>query len=378
MRYISLFSGAGGLEAGEAEPILAVELDAQCRAVLARRFPSTELRGDVKTVDTPPAADVVTGGWPCQDLSVAGKRRGLEGSRSGLFFELIRVAVAARARTIVAENVPNLLRMDGGRVMHRVLHELHGVGFPHIAWRTLDAREFGLPHQRRRVFLVASKDKYVPRALHRPISPFEPSPSRFAAGFYTTAGLQSICYSEGYIPTLKVGSALGISSPPGLFFDGVVRKASATECLQLQGFDPGDFSDVPESARYGMAGNAVAVPVGKFVMDSVMPDQEIEPFVCGHSSIGTAGCSDRGNVVTVDTGPSIPLADNLGSYIDWDDREPLSERAAHGLLDRLTRSGKPCPSALWERLADIAGWDRKRQTPRQSDPDRETPQPALF
>lgn len=91
-------------------------------------------------------ADVVAGGWPCQDISVAGLQEGLRGERSGLFFEMLRIAEEAAAHTLIAENVPHLLRMDNGKAFELAIRSLEDADYPFVSWRTLNAREFGLPH----------------------------------------------------------------------------------------------------------------------------------------------------------------------------------------------------------------------------------------
>jgi DNA (cytosine-5)-methyltransferase 1 len=353
--YISLFSGIGGLEDAQTPPVLACELDEAARELLGRRFPSTELHDDVTTL-APPSAEVVAGGWPCQDISVAGLRRGLAGERSGLFFQLLRVAAEAGARTIVAENVPNLLSLEGGAAFDLVLASLVDSGYEYVAWRTINAREFGLPHERRRVFIIASRDREIALALHRPLpsavrETTQASPG--AAGFYWTGGLQSICYSSGFVPTLKVGSALSIPSPPAVHFDNVVRKATAAEALRLQGFDAAEFTGIDDKHLYRMAGNAVAAPVGHWVFESLGGANPGPVAMTGFGYTAEHGFYE-GDTKRVVSHEEAPLASNLRDVLDLEDREPLSERAAAGLLRRLVRSGKPCPSDLLRLLSEIA------------------------
>ncbi len=356
MDYVSLFSGAGGLEAKGVEPQLCCDIDESAQAVLGHRFRNATIVDDVREVRVK-RTDLVVGGWPCQDISVAGSGAGLEGSRSGLFYELLRVARESKATTIVAENVPNLLSMNSGATMLEVLRSLSDAGFPFVAWRTLNARSFGLPHQRRRVFIVASRDKRVPANLHRPIPRVRVTPKSEVgvAGFYTTAGLQSICYSAGYTPTLKVGSSISIPSPPGLYFGSVVRKATSNECLKLQGFNPRDFRGIPEKDRYRLSGNAVAVPVGRFAVETAVVTGEFEPMTIGHSRITTNGMFIDGMLTEVANVEAGVLAANLADFVDTNNVEQLSPKAASGLLTRLSRSGKPCPEGLRAALANAAG-----------------------
>lgn len=159
MRVLSLFSGVGGfdlaLERAGAEIAAQCEIDKYCRDVLARHF-SAPIITDVKeaspaTVGT--GIDLICGGFPCQDLSVAGRRAGLAGERSGLFFEFARCIEVLRPRWVIIENVPGLLSSNGGRDMGAVLGTLAQLGYGY-AYRVLDAQYAGVPQRRRRVFIV--------------------------------------------------------------------------------------------------------------------------------------------------------------------------------------------------------------------------------
>jgi DNA (cytosine-5)-methyltransferase 1 len=158
----SLFAGIGGFDLGferaGMRAIWNVEREATCRALLSVKFPNATQHCDVRTVGALnlPSVDVLCGGFPCQDLSVAGKRAGLRGARSGLFYEFTRIAYELRPRFVVWENVPGLLSSDQGRDFARVLHELGRIGY-HGAWRVLDAQHFGVAQRRRRVFGVFAR-----------------------------------------------------------------------------------------------------------------------------------------------------------------------------------------------------------------------------
>lgn len=110
-----------------------------------------------------PRIDLLAGGFPCQDLSVAGRRAGLAGDRSGLFFEFARIAETLRPRWVLVENVPGLLSSNGGRDFGVVLGTLADLGYG-VAWRTLDSRFFGVPQRRRRVFILGALADGDPRA----------------------------------------------------------------------------------------------------------------------------------------------------------------------------------------------------------------------
>lgn len=132
-----------------------VEKDKDCNRVLANRFPKIERFSDVTKCGRMPRVDVLCGGFPCQDLSVAGKRAGLAGERSGLWFEFLRIAQVNKPRTIVIENVPGLLSSDEHRDFAIILRGLVECGYC-LAWRVLDAQFYGVAQRRRRVFIVGS------------------------------------------------------------------------------------------------------------------------------------------------------------------------------------------------------------------------------
>ena len=163
---VSLFAGVGGFDLAARnlgmDILAAVEIDPQARGVLALQFPETKLFNDVREVTghelrgTHTGSLILAGGFPCQDLSVAGKRAGLGGERSGLFWEIIRLAEELNPEVILLENVPGLLSSNRGRDMGTVVGALEKCGY-RVGWRVLDAQHFGVPQRRRRVFIVAAR-----------------------------------------------------------------------------------------------------------------------------------------------------------------------------------------------------------------------------
>lgn len=183
MRGGSLFSGIGGFDLGfqraGIEATWQVEIDEKCRSVLARHFPNSKTHADVKQVGsknlTP--VDVVFGGFPCQDLSVAGRRAGLDGDRSGLWFEFRRIISEISPAWVVIENVPGLLSSNGGADFAVVVRGLVELGYG-IAWRVLDSQYFGVAQRRQRVFIVghlgdhrATEILFEPESLQRDSPP---------------------------------------------------------------------------------------------------------------------------------------------------------------------------------------------------------------
>lgn len=159
MKVISCFAGIGGFdlgfEQGGMETVAQIEWDKNCNKVLATHWPGVPRWGDIREVDPAdlPAADVICGGFPCQDLSVAGCRAGLAGERSGLFYEFMRLVAGIRPDWVVIENVPGLLSSNGGRDMGAVVGTLGDIGY-WWAYRSLDAQYFGVAQRRERVFIV--------------------------------------------------------------------------------------------------------------------------------------------------------------------------------------------------------------------------------
>jgi DNA (cytosine-5)-methyltransferase 1 len=184
--FLSVFSGIGGFDLGLERSgwrcAGQIEVDPFCTRVLARHWPGVPRCADVRAVRanqsargarlSPPVVstsaddsvhgaaggigspvDLLCGGFPCQDLSTAGRRAGLSAARSGLFFEFVRLAGELRPRWILLENVPGLFSSNGGRDFALILHTLDQLGYG-VSWRVLDSRYFGVPQRRRRVFLV--------------------------------------------------------------------------------------------------------------------------------------------------------------------------------------------------------------------------------
>ncbi len=355
LRYISVFSGIGGLEHPTTAPLLACEWDRSCQQVLARRYEGVEIRGDVAELLSPPRAEVVAGGWPCQDLSSAGTLGGIRASRSSLFFEMLRVARESGARTLVGENVPNLLTIHKGRDFRIVLDALVAEGFKFVAWRVLNARSFGLPQERRRLFMVASRDREPAAALHARLPEGLPEKqSETASGFYWTAGTRSICFSPGYAPALKIGATDEKGrAPVAVFRDRRVRKLTPAECLRLQGFENLPVAGMSASTILRMAGNAVPAPVGHFVMESVFAETQFDGTMAAFGVIGQSGFWENGLPWVVEHDPT-RLATDLIDFIDRDSRESLSSQAAAGLIVRSVRSGYPMPRELFDVLEDLA------------------------
>lgn len=212
MTFGSLFAGIGGLDLGIEQAGLAckwqVETDRYCLKVLERHWPDVQRYGDVRGCGRHnlEPVDLVCGGFPCQDVSVAGRRKGLAGDRSGLWFEFHRILAELTPRWVVIENVPGLLSSNQGRDFAFILRGLAELGYL-SAWRILDAQYFGVAQRRRRVFIVGHlRDGRAAQVLFEPTcGPRDTPPSREAGArvaSYIVGGFREYC--EG-LPGLRVG-----------------------------------------------------------------------------------------------------------------------------------------------------------------------------
>lgn len=159
MKIGSLFSGIGAMDVAceqhfGARTVWHVERDAYCRSILARHWPDAERHDDVTAVGAAALepVDILIGGPPCVDLSAAGRRRGLHADRSGLFFEMVRIAAELRPALVVIENVPSLLHDWRGTVEGAMA----GAGYG-VTWALMAARHAGAPHLRWRVVLLCRR-----------------------------------------------------------------------------------------------------------------------------------------------------------------------------------------------------------------------------
>jgi DNA (cytosine-5)-methyltransferase 1 len=197
LTYGSLFAGVGGfdmgMEAASYEPVFQVEWDKNCQKILHHHWPTVPKWGDVCDVngaDLPPC-DVLIFGSPCQDLSVAGKRAGLqEGDRSSMFFEAVRIIKEMRdatnsiyPRATIWENVPGALSSNKGADFGVVLSSMADIGAITQEYAVLDAQHFGVPQRRRRIFLVSIFDSSASERCPDPLLPLiQGSRGDFAKG----------------------------------------------------------------------------------------------------------------------------------------------------------------------------------------------------
>ncbi|MDP9916733.1 DNA (cytosine-5)-methyltransferase 1 [Variovorax boronicumulans] len=360
MKVAGLFAGIGGFELGLAESGHAAELLCDIlptsQAVLKHRFPGAELVSDIVDMNALSSdIEIVTAGFPCQDLSQAGNTAGLAGHRSGLIGEVFRLLEKRKkARRpvpwVVVENVPFMLQLGGGDAMRAIIDEFERLKY-RWAYRVVDTNGFGLPQRRERVYLVATTEGNPEdvllsddNPLARPVTDLK----KFAHGFYWTEGRGGLGWAVDAIPTLKNGSTIGIASPPAVLMrSGAIVKPGIRAAEALQGFDA-DWTQAAEtvakpSMRWALVGNAVSVPVPRWIgrqlnnpgsydksRDAAFPETGRAP---------RAARFDGKKRYMVDIGPD-PLglrSDSLEALIGRD-YTLLSRRATSGFLERTRRA----------------------------------------
>jgi DNA (cytosine-5)-methyltransferase 1 len=227
MTYATAFSGVEGsgqgLEAAGFRQLWACEKDKPAASVIRYHYPDLPIYDDIQTIPAGEVAipDILWGSPPCQDLSVAGKRKGLEGQRSGLFYDFITTAdqlVRRGTRFVFMEQVPGLLSSNGGEDFRSVLLAFLDIGAVDVAWRVLDSQWFGVAQRRRRMFFAvdfggecAGEILALAESLRGHPAPIrekgQVAPTLFASGAGTSRTASCATESEFLIP--EVSGTLG-------------------------------------------------------------------------------------------------------------------------------------------------------------------------
>ena len=272
-----LFSGIGGFELGFQRAghrtVLLCENDRYASLVLRRRFADVCVEGDIRNLDNLPIeTEVVTAGFPCQNLSMAGNKEGLEGEKSSIIDCLFRLLDRHRAPWVVIENVCFMLYLKRGMAIASIVDELEDREY-RWAYRVVDSRAFGLPQRRRRVFIVACLTSDPRRVLFADDALCRAWPAPDLArpvGFYWTEGRSGNGLTADAVPPLKAGSTLNIPCPPAVFLpSGRVVTPTIEAVERFQGFPSGWTLSLraqrAERHRWRLVGNAVSVPVAEWI-----------------------------------------------------------------------------------------------------------------
>jgi len=289
VRVASFFSGIGGIDLGLENA--GMEVAFQCeiltfgQQVLKKHWPGVQLEKDITKVTGQdiPTVDVFAGGFPCQDLSLAnqGKRKGLEGSRSGLFYKYAELIEEKHPRWVFIENVPGLLNSAQGGDFRVVLSTLDELGYC-VAWRVLDAKFFGTPQRRRITYIVASLG--TPGAaevlFERGTNPIADSKGNRSRNFTATGNDESLPESNIFsIQHAGIGRRAS-AGPQGKGYrnDGETytldsRGSSDAVCKTDAPFgvrSSSGISKTVDSNRWRACGNAVCVPVIEWIASRIV------------------------------------------------------------------------------------------------------------
>jgi DNA (cytosine-5)-methyltransferase 1 len=274
------------------------EIDAFPSAVLNHYYPDVPNHGDMTRFKEWPDAnlDILVGGTPCQSFSVAGLRKGLDDPRGNLTLVYLAVADNFRPRWLVWENVPGVLSNNRGRVFGAFLWALAELGYG-FAYRVLDAQFFGVPQQRRRIFLVAHLGDwrraaavlFEPESLRRDIEQGKKAKKADCGKPACSSGARGVDAFLGRDITIAIDAsyAKGVGGTsaaerPVVAHGERVRRLMPLEIERLQGF-PDDhtrilFKGKPagDAARYRALGNSMAVPVMRWLGERIHAVEQIQ------------------------------------------------------------------------------------------------------
>lgn len=365
----ALFAGIGGIEAGlhrtGIETRLLCEIDTGAVAVLEERFSGVSIQQDVRTLSPSrlKGVDILTAGFPCQDLSQAGRTKGMGGDQSSLVRHVFRLLEGRRVPWVLLENVPFMLQLGRGHALEAVVDEFERLGYK-WAYRVMDSRAFGLPQRRERVYFLAARDD-DPRTVlfagdERP-EPVLPPLRERSFGFYWTEGARGLGWAADAVPTLKGGSTIGIASPPAIWLpDGRIIQPDIRDAERMQGFEEGWTAPAETVVRAGyrwkLVGNAVTVNVAEWIghqfdkrggctelrSTEVTPDRSW-PRIAWNVGDGRRTTKDLGAWPVARK--SVPLA----RFLRHEGR-PLSERATRGFMSRFLKSTLARPEGFIDAL----------------------------
>jgi len=363
MKVTGLFAGIGGIEYGLHESgistVLLSEIMPEAKCVLKEHFPHTLINGDVKSMQKLPDCSILTAGFPCQNISIAGNKKGISGEKSSLVNEIFRlVESSSKPEYIIIENVANIISLNGGEALKLITDKMFEYGYE-WAYRLADPRSFGIPQRRPRFIFIASnvvhpKDILFPKRENinaeiddKPLL----SGNHGAYGFYWTEGKIGIGWAKDSIPPLKCGSTLGLPSSPAIWdiehdFFGTPTIADAE---RLQGFPSGWTLPIEENGfkgnlRWKVIGNAVNTKVSnwigqKIVSGNLTPLDSSRIFKTNLKPWPKAATSISGEIMGVKAS-FYPEGVNYVPILDFlqDPLTPLSLRATLGFRRRVLDS----------------------------------------
>lgn len=304
---VDLFAGTGAftlafLATGRVEVVFANDMVPESKKIYDENFGhALTLKNllDIPVEDIP-RHDILTGGFPCQPFSIAGRQEGFNDPRSNVFWKILEILKHHRPLYIVLENVKNLTSHDEGRTFKVIRENLEGLGY-RLKFQVLDTSKVtGIPHHRERIYIVGVLDHdnhldldfpEVPKyELHEFLDKQVPDKYYYSDRMQVWDKVQEgvvkhiregamYQYRRVYVrenksgdcPTLTANAGGGGHNVPLLKDDRGIRKLTPRECFRLQGFpDEYKFPKMSDSALYKLAGNAVSVPLVKMIADRLL------------------------------------------------------------------------------------------------------------
>ena len=354
-KMVSLFAGIGGFELAFRQvgisTTLSCEIDEIAKHVLETNLPEVKLVSDIRELTSiPKDTDIICSGFPCQDVSSIGAKKCLDGDRTSLVREVFRLLENNRVEWVIFENVSYMLHLKNGETIRTIVEELERLGYK-WAYRTINSLAF-VPQHRARVFVVASIHHNPQDVLLSGSSDIVPgviSSEYFKepCGFYWTEGKYAIGLYQNGIPTLKVGSSIGIPSAPAIAFpNGEISTPDIRDAERFQGF-PVDWTlpaeDISKpSSRWKLVGNAVTVNTVAWIANKIISpthyDTSRDLLLTPKDKWPTAAWGEAGTrwKSAANQFPVSRQEISLSEFLMFP-RKPLSLKAARGFASRLNQ-----------------------------------------
>jgi len=305
LKMVDLFAGTGAFtysfeKTGKVQCIFSNDMEKSSKEIYDANFHNLVLGdlNDIKVEDVP-EHDILTGGFPCQPFSIAGKKEGFDDERSNVFWKILEIIDHRNPSFVILENVKNLVSHDNGKTFAIIKKELTDRQY-HLAYKILDTSEItGIPQHRERIYIVCIKDPNIYKQFHLEFETVENQPISF---FLEKDVPEKYYYSEKsstwdlikesvvkentfyqyrrvYVrenksnkcPTLTANMGTGGHNVPLIMENSRIRKLTPRECFRLQGFpDSYILPNISDSKLYSLAGNAVSVPVVELIAERLL------------------------------------------------------------------------------------------------------------
>jgi len=291
-RYVDMFCGIGGFHLAASslgmKCVFACDVDEEARRAYEHNF-GIRPEGDISRINPKniPDHDIFFAGFPCQPFSIIGNRKGFGDIRGTLFFEIARVLSAKKPRTVLLENVKQLISHDRGRTLKSIVQELENIGY-NVSYKVLNALDYGLPQKRERVFIAGTLDNTEivwPEGgkLMMPLSKIlekKPDPKHYVSDrilkrrkeAHKSKYKPGIWHEnkQGNVSSYPYSCALRAGASYNYLLVNGERRLTPREMLRLQGFPDSFELACNDSQTRKQAGNAVPVPLAKAGIEAIL------------------------------------------------------------------------------------------------------------